>query len=105
MSMRFFKTIFKYGIGIEILSPIVKGACTLPKVMVLHTFQLITSTMLLNPKLIHVIMATSIFITITNIVCTYSHIQVMLLPKREHLITAIFFPPFIIGCQTLNTPT
>lgn len=55
------------------------------------TFQLITSAISLNPKLIHVIMPTCIFITITNNLCTYAHIQLMSLPKKEHLITATFF--------------
>jgi hypothetical protein len=64
--------------------------CALPKVRVLQTFQLIISTMSLHPILIHVIMSTYIFITTTNVVCTYSHIPQMLLPTRENLLPQSF---------------
>ena len=88
--LKVLKSKYKHGIGTKILSPNIGKVCTLPKVRVLPTFKLITSTISLDPKLIHVIMPTCIFIIITNVVCTYPCIQPMLLPKREHLITAKF---------------
>ena len=100
-SINFFKTRYKYGIGIKIQSPDI-GGVYLTQGIIIADLAFNYLNQFTQSKLIH--MATCIFIIITNIVGTYPHIQVMLLPKREHLITATFFL-IIIGCQTLKTPT
>lgn len=73
---------YKYGIDNKILSSnILGGVCTLPEVQGLYAFQLITSTISLDPRLIHEIMPTCIFNIIT---------EMILLPKRGHLIIIFF---------------
>jgi hypothetical protein len=79
MSIKNFKTRYKYGSGIKILSPAIGGVCTLPSIRVLQTFQsiIIISTISPNLKWIHVIMSIYIFIAIIDIVYTYPHINLM----------------------------
>ena len=57
MSIKSFKTKYKYGIGNKILSPDVGGRCTVHKVWVLQTFQFILLIILLKPNSIHVIIS------------------------------------------------
>lgn len=54
MSINPFKIRYKCDICIKILSLDIGGVCTLPRVRVLKTFRLSTSTILLNLKLINV---------------------------------------------------
>ena len=48
MRIHFFESKYNYETSIQILPPNIGGACILPKVWVLQTFQYITSTISLN---------------------------------------------------------
>lgn len=58
----------------KILSPDIEGSMYL-------TFKFVTLISSLDPKLVLVMMPTCVFITITNIMCTYPHIQPILFPR------------------------